>query len=97
MSTASAQSVAQVLIEDDVAEIHPSSGVVELGLGATGYVHPGAVVDVTPGAVAYLAPGAQLLEDRLGALERADYTVTPWLDYPHSPAPRSVPPQRVRT
>lgn len=84
-------------IEDDVVEVHPSDGVVELGLGSVAYVHPGAVVDVTGGAVAHLASGAQLLEDRPGALERADYTVTPWVDYPHSPLCRSVPPQEAQS
>lgn len=91
MSTAPSQSLDELLIEDDTVEIHPSDMIVELGLGATAYVHPGAVVDITSGAVAYLAPGAQLHEDRPGALERADYTVTAWVTYPHSPATRSVP------
>lgn len=78
-------------IEDLVIEVHPDDGPVELGVGAVAYVHPGAVVDATAGSVAYLAPGAQLLEDRPGALERGEYTVTRWAGYPVLPARRPTP------
>ena len=42
------------------------------------------------GTVAYLAPGAQVLEDRPGALERGEYTVTAWVTYPHLPQAAAI-------
>lgn len=66
-------------IIDETVEVWHWAGVIRLGLGAVGYIHPGNVVDVTDGAIAYLAPGAQLEETRPGALERGEITVVPWI------------------
>ena len=65
-------------VEDQVVEVFSFPGTVTLGIGATGYIHPGVCVDVDAGAVAYLAAGAHLVTNRPGALERGDITVVAW-------------------
>ncbi len=79
-----------LVVEDDVVEVVHWDGVVELGVGATGWIHAGVTVDVQPGAVAYLAAGADQEPVRPGDLERCDVTVTAWTPPLTPPADVSV-------
>lgn len=70
----------EVQIEDDSVEVDNYDGLVVAGLGAIVYARPGVTVRPELGSTVYLAPGADLDAPADGALERGDYTVTPW-DY----------------
>lgn len=65
-------------IEDEAVEIFNYDGLVVAGLGATVYAHPGITVRPEVGSAVHLAPGADVDEPLVGALERADYTLTSW-------------------
>lgn len=68
----------EVQIEDDTVEVDNYDGLVVAGLGSIVYARPGVTVRPEPGSTVYLAPGADLDAPAEGALERCDYTVTPW-------------------
>lgn len=79
-----------LLVEDEIVELRGYPGLVELGVGATGYVHPGVAVVLQPGATAYLAPGADVLDVPPGAVEGCWVTIARWRDYPCLPSAVAV-------
>lgn len=75
-------------IEDEDVEIRAHGGLVELGIGARAWVHPGVAITVRDGAIAYVKPGVDV-EAALGGDTDTDTVVTAWTD-------DSCPPEHAR-